>query len=304
MKFKITKENLTVIILSTLLFLAVLANSYFIYQNYRLKNKQANLESQLALLEDKFNVAAESLGLAKEDLQQTEAERNSFQQKYQDEKTRVDVLALQISSMAGTVGFLERLSQTDPQLLQKYSKVYFLNENYVPEELASINPDYTFNPEKGYLFYAKTLPFLNDLMQAAQNDKIDLEVISAFRSFSEQSALKSSYKMTYGSGANQFSADQGYSEHQLGTTVDFTTSEVGASYTDFEKTAAYQWLLDNAYKYGFVLSYPDNNEYYQFEPWHWRFVSRGLALELHKQGKNFYDLDQREINSFLVFFFD
>ncbi len=98
--------------------------------------------------------------------------------------------------------------------------------------------------------------------------------------------------------------DQGYSEHQLGTTVDFTTSDIGTSFSGFEQTQAYQWLLDNAYKYGFTLSYPQGNTYYQFEPWHWRFVGKDLAERLHEEGISFYDLSQREINQYLVFLFD
>jgi D-alanyl-D-alanine carboxypeptidase len=85
--------------------------------------------------------------------------------------------------------------------------------------------------------------------------------------------LKSQYRVTYGAGtANSFSADQGYSEHQLGTTVDFTTPKVGGTLTGFDKTDSYKWLQNNAYKYGFILSYPSSNGYYIFEPWHWRFV--------------------------------
>ena len=110
--------------------------------------------------------------------------------------------------------------------------------------------------------------------------------------------------MIYGAGANQFSADQGYSEHQLGTALDFATTEIGAGFDGFEKTDAYRWLLDNAYQYGFILSYPQNNNYYQFEPWHWRFVGRDLAKKLSKEDKNFYDLDQREIDEYLISFFD
>ena len=141
-------------------------------------------------------------------------------------------------------------------------------------------------------------------MSDARSSSIDIEVISAYRSFGTQTEIKSTYKIIYGLGSNQFSADQGYSEHQLGTTIDFTTSEVGSSYVGFEKTEAYQWLQDNAYKYGFILSYPEDNTYYQFEPWHWRFVGTSLAEGLYKEGKNFYDLDQREIDRYLLFFFD
>jgi len=55
----------------------------------------------------------------------------------------------------------------------------------------------------------------------------------------------------------------------------------------FNKTKAYQWLLNNAYKYGFILSYPENNEYYIYEPWHWRFVGIKLATKLHNENKFF-----------------
>lgn len=103
-------------------------------------------------------------------------------------------------------------------------------------------------------------PFLDNLLAAAQKAKIDLRVASAYRSFGEQSTLKSTYSVTYGAGsANAFSADQGYSEHQLGTTVDFTTVATNGALDGFNATPAYTWLLANAYKYGFVLSYPEDN---------------------------------------------
>ena len=110
--------------------------------------------------------------------------------------------------------------------------------------------------------------------------------------------------VTYGSGANQFSADQGFSEHQLGTTIDFTTPELGANFDNFKSSSAYDWLLSNAYKYGFVISYPEGNNYYQFEPWHWRFVGKGLAKRLYEDGEYFYDLDQRTIDSYLINIFN
>jgi len=79
---------------------------------------------------------------------------------------------------------------------------------------------------------------------------------------------------------------------------------VGANLTGFENTEAYTWLQENAYKYGFVLSYPKGNGYYVFEPWHWRFVGKDLAIKLHREDKNFYDLDQRQIDEYLVSIFD
>jgi LAS superfamily LD-carboxypeptidase LdcB len=281
---------------------------YFGYQNYLLKKNKLVLESELSRTKTDFASTKKDLETLIDSLQQelakTITERNDFEQKYNEEKNRMDSLSSQIEGIQGTVGILEKLSQTDEELLKKYSKVYFLSDNYIPRAFIKIEPKYTFDPKKDYLVYSKIWQFVQEMLIAAENANIHIRIISAYRSFGTQSELKSSYTMTYGSGANRFSADQGYSEHQLGTTLDFTTLEIGASYLIFDKTTAYQWLLENAQKYGFILSYPKNNQYYQFEPWHWRFVGRALAEKLHQEGKNFYDLDQREIDQYLISFFD
>lgn len=278
------------------------------YFNYLLRQNQAALDNEISRTTSDFvsytNKLYGELNLTKGALATTTAERDDYEAKYYFEKNLIDGLNSQINDVQGKVGTLEKLSQTDPELLKKYSKVYFLNENYVPKTFAKIDTFFTYNPKEDYLFNAQIWPHLLDLLSSSQAAGADLKVISAYRSFGSQSSLKSSYKMVYGTGANKFSADQGYSEHQLGTAVDLTTTKVGASFTGFEKTPAYQWLLDNAYKYGFILSYPADNKYYQYEPWHWRYVGVALAQKLHAENKNFYDLDQREINKYLVSFFD
>lgn len=192
----------------------------------------------------------------------------------------------------------------DKELLKKYSKVYFLNENYAPQKLSLIDSKYIFNKSRQEYIHTSVLPFLERLLSDAWKTGIKLKIISAYRSFAEQAGLKSSYSIIYGSGANKFSADQGYSEHQLGTTVDFTTEELGNNFSNFAKTNAYQWLKNNAHKYGFILSYPENNKYYIFEPWHWRFVGIKLATNLYNNNQNFYDLDQKEIDQYLIYIFD
>lgn len=210
-----------------------------------------------------------------------------------------------ISDISSTVGTLEKLSKTDKELLQKYSRVYFLNDNYVPLNLSEIDSDYVNDSKKTLEFHSSALSYLEKMLSAAKSKDIDLKVVSAYRSFGTQSALKASYLTTYGSGSNQFSADQGYSEHQLGTAVDLTVAgqDVDLSIS-FEKTTAFDWLSKNAYKYGFILSYPKGNAYYQYEPWHWRFVGKSLATKLHRDGINFSDMDQREIDTYLVKIFD
>lgn len=204
-----------------------------------------------------------------------------------------------------TVEGLEKLSNTDRQLLQKYSKVYFLNEHYTPRALRQIDNDYLYNGKRPERVLEEVEPFLEDLIEDAERDDIDLKIVSAYRSFDTQGEIKSQYTVTYGSGANTFSADQGYSEHQLGTAVDFSTEAIdGALDERFAETEEYKWLQKNAHKHGFVLSYPPNNDYYVFEPWHWRFVGEDLARDLEDDGEYFYDLEQREIDEYLGVLFD
>ncbi len=225
---------------------------------------------------------------------------------FRAEQGKNDYFDFQLKSITGTVGTLQKLSMTDPELLKKYSKVYFLNENYIPRTLTDISSsEFVYENGKSVQIHTEAWPYLQKLLEKAKQESINLKIISAYRSFGEQSSLKASYKVTYGAGtANQFSAEQGYSEHQLGTTVDFTTQDIGTSFEKFKTTSAYTWLNQNAYQYGFILSYPANNTYYQFEPWHWRFVGVALATKLHNENKNFYDLGEREIDTYLINLFD
>lgn len=220
-------------------------------------------------------------------------------------KNQVGGVEQTVGSISGAVGNLQKLAAVDPELLKKYSKVYFMNENYVPAHLTEIPSDFVYSSTRSEQFLSEASPHLISLLSFAKASGITLYVKSAYRSFSEQKSLKSSYSFTYGAGtANTFSADQGYSEHQLGTTLDFVTVGQNGQLAGFDKTASYQWLVDNGYRFGFVLSYPKGNKYYVYEPWHWRFVGVKLATYLHTTKINFYDLDQREIDKYLATTFD
>jgi LAS superfamily LD-carboxypeptidase LdcB len=277
------------------LFLAIFGGGgYWFFRTYsELKATRATLASttaELAMQNDAFtNEQAKSAQLYAE-LSQQQQQNDSY--------------GAQVGELSNTVGTLSKLAATDPELLAKYSKIYFLNENYIPAKLSNIDSSYVYGT-KSLQFESDALLFLTAMIDAARASGADLSVISAYRSFGTQALLKSSYKVTYGKGsANSFSADQGYSEHQLGTAVDFTTAKVADTFVGFEKSSAYNWLLNNAYQYGFILSYPTGNAYYVYEPWHWRFVGVKLATMLHAEHQNFYDLDQRAINVYLVALFD
>lgn len=255
-----------------------------------LQSEKAKLEATGVLQEEAIaNLTADRDGLA-DDLDEKAEELEDFEDK--------------VGDAIETVGVLDKLSKIDPELLQKYSKVYFLNEHYAPPRITQVDKKYVYSEDRAQYMHAQAIPFFEDMVEDALADGVELYIVSSYRSFGTQSALKNAYSVTYGSGANAFSADQGYSEHQLGTTIDFTTTGINGGLDGFQNTPAYAWLQKNAHRFGFVLSYPESNAYYIFEPWHWRFVGEDLAADLHDQGKSFYDLDQREIDKYLVSIFD
>ncbi|MBE6546316.1 MAG: D-alanyl-D-alanine carboxypeptidase family protein [Ruminococcaceae bacterium] len=85
-----------------------------------------------------------------------------------------------------------------------------------------------------------------------------------------------------------YSSLPGESEHQTGLCVDFTTQSIGGNVANtFEKTDAFAWLSQNAYKFGFILRYPQNKvdvTQYNYESWHYRFVGRTAATEIYFSG--------------------
>jgi D-alanyl-D-alanine carboxypeptidase len=271
---------------------------------YVVNDRLATTTAQLKLSEDQNKILAEVNANLEQNLTQAQTDIASLSSSLASEQAKNSMFEGQIRALGSTVGTLQKLSQTDKELLRKYSKVFFLSENYIPSDLMNIASSSVYGSDKILQIHAKVAPYLSRLMVATASFNAPVQIISAYRSFDDQTALKTGYKLTYGAGANKFSADQGYSEHQLGTTFDFTTPALGLGFTKFESTSAYIWLTQNAYQYGFVLSYPKKNTYYQFEPWHWRFVGVALATKMHLNNQYFYDLDQREIDSYLISIFD
>jgi D-alanyl-D-alanine carboxypeptidase len=283
-------KNVFIAVIAVLLVGSGALANYGYKKNEVLKNTQANLASTTLSYDMKI-----------EELNKEKAE---IEENYRKEKRKNDKFEEDIEDIEDAVSDLEKLKKLDKELLQKYSKVYFLNEHYVPKRIETIDKQYVLADRNPQLFHSDAMEYLEEMFDDAKQDGIELRVVSSYRSFTTQGIVKANHKLIYGSGANQFSADQGYSEHQLGTTMDISTARLGANFEKIDTDPAYTWLTENAYKYGFILSYPKNNKYYIFEPWHWRFVGTDLARDLHKDGKNFYDADQREIDSYLLHIFD
>ncbi len=165
--------------------------------------------------------------------------------------------------------------------------IYRLGSTYAPPDLASVG-------NAGIAGYGTArrhvLGDLRALDRAARSAGIRLRVVSAFRSYARQKAVFDSWVAQSGySTALRYSARAGHSEHQLGTSFDF--SFVGGrdpwDYSDFATTRAGAWLKSNAWRYGFVMSYPKGAERltgYAYEPWHYRYFGRTLAAQQRASG--------------------
>jgi zinc D-Ala-D-Ala carboxypeptidase len=112
------------------------------------------------------------------------------------------------------------------------------------------------------------------MKSAATSDGIGIRIVSAFRTIDRQAEIVRA-KLAKGVPLETIlcvSAPPGFSEHHSGRAVDVTTEGVRPLETEFEQTAAFQWLSRNAGRFGYSLSFPSDNRYgYAYEPWHWCF---------------------------------
>ena len=111
------------------------------------------------------------------------------------------------------------------------------------------------------------------MQEDALEDSIKLSILSGFRSYYKQYAIIN-YKLTLGLSLTDILKENklpGLSQHHSGNAIDIISNSYKLS-LDFENSLAYAWLIKNAHKYGFHLTYTKNNpDGIMFEPWHWYF---------------------------------
>lgn len=129
---------------------------------------------------------------------------------------------------------------------------------------------------------------LIEMFAAAKNEGLNLTIVSAYRSYQDQVGVFNSWVASAGlKNAESFSARPGFSQHQLGTAVDIGAEGKTTFSDSFGKTLEGVWLANNAYKFGFALSYPAGKEAitgYSYEPWHYRYIGVSNALAMTNSG--------------------
>jgi D-alanyl-D-alanine carboxypeptidase len=130
------------------------------------------------------------------------------------------------------------------------------------------------------------------MQRDARAQGISLVPISAFRTVEEQNQLFFAIKEQRNQEARkraEVSAPPGYSEHHTGYAMDIGDGSAQATHLkeSFAQTKAFKWLQNNAAKYSFEMSFPeDNPQGIAYEPWHWRYVGDRQSLELFYKARN------------------
>lgn len=150
---------------------------------------------------------------------------------------------------------------------------------YGSDRRLAVQPEATDLVEVGLDIYERPLKLApnsarawEELRQSAFRDGVVLQLVSGFRSVSYQRGIIER-KLAKGMHIQEIlrsSAAPGFSEHHTGRAIDITTPGATVLHEDFDRTAAFDWLMRNASHLGFHLSFPRNNPHgIIYEPWHW-----------------------------------
>ena len=159
-----------------------------------------------------------------------------------------------------------------------------LPEGYVPELEYIAGSDHTLDVRVAGKF--------NEMYDVAYAEGIVLTPYSGYRRYSTQESNYNYLVNQYvGQGYSQQEAEDlaateilppGCSEHNLGFAIDIAGTE-----DSFKDTPEYEWLCENAYKYGFIERYPEGTQEITgviAEPWHWRYIGRSYAKDMKEKG--------------------
>lgn len=165
-----------------------------------------------------------------------------------------------------------------------------LDKHYVPDDLVEVKTklNKTMYLNKTVYKWMKKM-----LKKANKNFNTEIIIESAYRSYDYQEylVLLDLKKKENIEEVNKTLALPGFSEHQTGLAVDIGFINEGVYEPDYDINkyhSEFQWLHENAYKYGFILRYEKGKEEitgYNYEPWHFRYVGKIHAKIMHDENK-------------------
>jgi len=176
----------------------------------------------------------------------------------------------------------------DP-VLSILDRTYALPAGYVPSDLVPASGAGLTGTSGTKLVRAPLIDDLAAMNEAWAAEGLSVVIESAYRSYAAQQATFDSWVARVGvAEALRRSARPGHSEHQLGTAFDLTSPGWGGRFGDWAtESAEGAWMVEHAWKYGFVMSYPSGSEAstcFGYEPWHWRWIGREAAAAHRESG--------------------
>ena len=280
-KKKLKTKNFLVFII-----IIILIITSIIYGINKSKNNNTNSKEQNKIEnKDKVNDTKEltELEKAKKDLAYYKDEYEDAYKEYREKNKDLSIEKVIINVNIGlnydyyTHTKATKDLNTNTILVNKYN---YLTEDYVPENLQTVDKKYSSKALQ-LVDYAKEA--FEELSEAASKENYTVLAMSSYRSYQYQYNLYNRYVNTDGiEAADTYSARPGYSEHQTGLAVDVYNGK--EDFTNFEKTKEYNWMQDNAYKFGFILRFPKDKVLepgYQYESWHYRYVGKEIAKYIH-----------------------
>lgn len=205
----------------------------------------------------------------------------------------MDKVAPTYSFMTDLSAYEEYMCPEDPDaFLILVNREQTVDASYVPGDLVEITEVRKDGRTERMVKTAEmALQALYIEMRAA--GYTDVSVTSGYRTYEKQEYLYNLYterEMQAGISREEaqkivdtYSARPGTSEHQTGLCCDM--HNLGSASQRFAQEEVYTWLVENCYKFGFILRFPEGKEEitgYSFEPWHYRFVGRYHASEMHR----------------------
>ena len=166
------------------------------------------------------------------------------------------------------------------------NKHYYLDENYEPDNLETIDRKYALS---GMKLVKEAKEAFEKMASDAKKEKLNIVAMSTYRSYNYQVDLYNRYVRQDGKeAADTYSGRPGHSEHQTGLAVDVYDNEI--DYTKFEKTNEFKWMDEHAHEYGFILRFPKDKEKetgYIYESWHYRYVGIEAAKYIKENNISF-----------------
>jgi len=153
------------------------------------------------------------------------------------------------------------------------NRYYFLPHEYEPEGLVEVKNWYAYDGNK---LVKEAYEKFIEMHNAAASKGLRLIINTSYRTSVQQENI---YNVS-----GDLASKPGHSEHQTGLAIDIMTDRTSDK---FENTEEFKWLINNSYKYGYILRYPKDKEKitgYAYEPWHYRYLGVELATKVHNSG--------------------